>query len=308
MIALALSACALPRTDSGPPPTPTSVLDPHNAAVATAAAEGDTAAQAAAYYERGNQQFELGDHAAAIADYDRALELDPAHARAYNNRGLAHAFVGNVEQALADYNAAIRVDPTYARAHKNRLALLEQQSSAAGDSAQALRDLAEAYGRLAELEPEQRAGYLSRQGSTWYRLGEFAAARRAFDAALAADPQQVDALYERALLNLAEGQRDAALADLNRVLDLSPRAANAYYARGIAHSAGGDHPRAIADFDAALRLRGNYAEALLGRAAAYHAGGDDQAARADLERLEQLDLDEALETAVAALRAQLGAS
>lgn len=304
LTSLSLVACTLPGTGAGPPPTPTSVLDPYNAVVATAEAEGDTVAQAAAYYERGNQYFTLGDYAAALADYDQAVELDSTHARAFNNRGLAHALSGNPERAMANYDAALRLDPTYARAHKNRLSLLEQQSN----EENTLREIAATYAQLAELEPENRADYLYQQGSALYDLRDQAGARQAFDAALAADPQQVDALYERALLNLAEGRADAALADLDRALRLSPRAANAYYARGLAQSAAGDQQRAISDFNAALRLRENYAEALLGRAAAYHATNDTEAALADLERLAALELDETLATAVAVLRAQMDES
>jgi tetratricopeptide (TPR) repeat protein len=305
IVLLLPAACGLPGTASGPPPTATPLLAPYTAAIATAEAGSDAVTQAAAYYERGNQQFELGDYAAAIADYSRAVELDPTHARAFNNRGLAHSMQENSTAALDDFTTAIRLDPAYARAHKNRLRLLEQQGTTATAAEQTMRELAEGYAQLAELEPANRAGYLYRQGSVLYGLRDFAGARRAFDTALAAEPQQVDALYERALLNLAEHQTDAAIADLDAALRLSPRAANAYYARGIAYSRAGDQERAIADFDAALQLRAEYAEALLGRAVAHHAAGNSAAAQADLDRLAQLTLDETLETTTEALRRAL---
>jgi tetratricopeptide (TPR) repeat protein len=305
IVLLLPAACGLPGTASGPPPTATPLLAPYTAAIATAEAGSDAVTQAAAYYERGNQQFELGDYAAAIADYSRAVELDPTHARAFNNRGLAHSMQENSTAALDDFTTAIRLDPAYARAHKNRLRLLEQQGTTATAAEQTMRELAEGYAQLAELEPANRAGYLYRQGSVLYGLRDFAGARRAFDTALAAEPQQVDALYERALLNLAEHQTDAAIADLDAALRLSPRAANAYYARGIAYSRTGDQERAIADFDAALQLRAEYAEALLGRAVAHHAAGNSAAAQADLDRLAQLTLDETLETTTEALRRAL---
>lgn len=305
LFCLTLAACALPSTVAGPPPTPTPRLAPYNAAIATAEAGGDAAAQAAAYYERGNQQFDMGDYPAALADYDRAVELDPTHSRAFNNRGLVHATLGNVTEALADYTSAIRLDPAYVRAHKNRLRLLEQYGSTIAGTEEMLRETAQGYGQLAELEPDSRAEYRYQQGSLLYRLRDYAGARQAFDAALAADPRQVDALYERALLNLTEGKPDAALADLNAAIQLSPRAANAYYARGLVHAGMGDQARAIADFSSALDLRVDYAEALLGRALAYQASGDIPAARADLDRLAELPLDETLETARETLRRQL---
>src|SRR5207302_10071721 len=47
--------------------------------------------RAAAYYNRGNAYAAKGDHAAAIADYDEAIRLEPKSALAFNNRGTAHS-------------------------------------------------------------------------------------------------------------------------------------------------------------------------------------------------------------------------
>lgn len=295
---LVLSACALPAALGGPTPTPTRPLAPYNAAVATAEAGSDPKTQAAAYFERGNYQLDQGDHNAAIADYDEAIRRDPTNARAFNNRGLARAAAGQADQALADYAEAIRLDPGYTRAYKNRLVLLE----ARGD----LRAIAADYDRLAALDPPGAAEYRYRQGSALAGVRDAAGARRAFDAALQADPQQVDALYERALLSFAAGRPRNAISDLDAALRLSPRAANAYYARGLAHSAAGDHQQAAADFDQALRLRPDDPAALLGRAAAALALGDTAGARATLDRLETLPLDDTLRAAAAALQRQLG--
>lgn len=293
-----LASCAVPLgAGQGPAPTPTPLLAPYDAAVATAEAGGAPAARAAAYYERANVLLDQSQTAAAIADYDRALALDSNNARAFNNRALAHVALGQRDQALADYGAAIRLDPGYVRAYQNRARLLEQH----GD----LRGAAADYDHLATLDPSNRAGYRYGQGNALHALRDFAGARRAYDAALAADPQYVDALYERALVSMAQGQPAAAIADLDSALRLSPRAANAYYARGLAYSAGGNPTRAIADYASALALRSDYAEALLGRATAEHTAGDDARARADLDRLDKLQLDDALKAAADALRAQL---
>src|SRR5687768_2760616 len=68
-----LAACAAPWIETGPPPTPTPLLAPYNAAVATAEAATDAQARARAYYERGNVQLDQGDAQAAVNDYTRAL-------------------------------------------------------------------------------------------------------------------------------------------------------------------------------------------------------------------------------------------
>ena len=272
---------------------------PYDVAIATAEAGGDTKVQALAYYERGNALLDAGDNAAAVADYDRSIALDPTNARAFNNRALALTSLGRIDEALASYAEAIRLDPNYIRAYKNRLRLQEER----GDLTAGAAD----YARLALLEPANAADYRYHEGSALHGLRDFAGARLAYDAALAANPQQVDALYERALLSFAEGQPAAAIADLDAALRLSPRAANAYYARGLARDATGDHAGAIADFGTALAERqGDYPEALLARAAAYHTIGDDPKARADLDALGKIQVDEGIRAAAEALRVQLG--
>jgi len=295
---LLLSACALPGAAPGPPPTPTSPLAPYNAAIATAEAGSDAKVQAVAYYERGNVQLDAGANEAAIADYDKAIALDPSNARAFNNRALAYAALGKPDQALADYAAAIKLDPAYLRAYENRLRLLEQRGDLTGMAAD--------YRQLAALDPKNTARYRYREGSALYGLRDFTGARQAYDAAIAADPQQVDAWYARGLLSFAEGKRGAALVDLDTALRLSPRAANAYYARGLAYSAGGDEARAIEEYTKALALKPDYPEALLARAAAYHTVNQDALARADLAAIEKLTLDDTLKAALDALREQIG--
>jgi tetratricopeptide (TPR) repeat protein len=179
-------------------------------------------------------------------------------------------------------------------------------AAGAADPAPRLAQLAAGYGRLAALEPKGAALYRYREGAALARLRDRAGARAAFDAALRADPQQVDALYERGLLSFAEGQLDAALADLDAALRLSPRAANAHYARGLAQQAAGDLDRAIADFNRAIALRPQgYPEALLARAAAYAAAGQAPQARADLSRLAALDPDELIRRGAAQVEAGL---
>ena len=46
--------------------------------------------------------YNKGDYDAAIADYSRAIEIDPNYAFAYYNRGLAYRRIGNDDAADAD--------------------------------------------------------------------------------------------------------------------------------------------------------------------------------------------------------------
>jgi tetratricopeptide (TPR) repeat protein len=55
-----------------------------------------------------------------VADFNKAIDLDPKYALAYDNRGSAYATKSNLDQAIADYNTAIDLDAKYAKAYHNR--------------------------------------------------------------------------------------------------------------------------------------------------------------------------------------------
>ena len=65
---------------------------------------------AAAYVNRGGSYFKLGNYKQAIEDLDRAIEINPRDADAYSNRGAAYAMLGNRRQAIWDYDRAIEIN------------------------------------------------------------------------------------------------------------------------------------------------------------------------------------------------------
>ncbi|MEI6287881.1 MAG: MBG domain-containing protein, partial [Bacillota bacterium] len=69
------------------------------------------------YFVRGNALNSNGRTAEAIADYSKAIELNPNYAEAYLNRGLVQLSGANKQAAINDINKAIEIDPSI----KNRL-------------------------------------------------------------------------------------------------------------------------------------------------------------------------------------------
>ena len=66
----------------------------------------------------------------AIADYTRAIELNPTDAEAYHGRGIAHAAKGNYDEAIKDYDRALLLNQSLTQAVHNRavaIALREGQ-------------------------------------------------------------------------------------------------------------------------------------------------------------------------------------
>jgi tetratricopeptide (TPR) repeat protein len=72
------------------------------------------------YNDRGVARLNGGDFDNAIADFNKAIEVDPKFATGYFNRGRAYFAKGNNDGAIADCSKALEIRPAYALAHLNR--------------------------------------------------------------------------------------------------------------------------------------------------------------------------------------------
>jgi len=70
------------------------------------------------YFYSAYNKANLKDHYGAIADYNKAIEIDPNYASAYYNRGISKSNLKDYYGAIADYNKAIELD--YTDAYHNR--------------------------------------------------------------------------------------------------------------------------------------------------------------------------------------------
>src|SRR5215211_3954987 len=89
----------------------------------------------APYYNRAQARRLKNDTARAIADYTKAIELGSTNPAAYNNRGNARAENKDRDGAIADYTRAIELKPDYARAYYNRAMLKKEKGDKAGAAA-----------------------------------------------------------------------------------------------------------------------------------------------------------------------------
>jgi hypothetical protein len=89
-----------------------------------AIAEFDRAIQldpniAAAHFGRGRGYLRKGDNSRAVASYSEAIRLNPNDAISYSNRGRAYARMGDYDNAVADFESAYRIDPKNAIIKQN---------------------------------------------------------------------------------------------------------------------------------------------------------------------------------------------
>jgi len=99
----------------------------------------------------------------AIAEYNRALELEPANADAYFWRGAAYERTGELDRALADFRQAIALDPDHVKAYDMLGRVLQDRNEFAASVPY--------FTRAIELEPEEGSHYYSR-GRAYYALGQ----------------------------------------------------------------------------------------------------------------------------------------
>ena len=91
-----------------------------------AVAAAQTSQLADDYNSRGLAKEIKGDHDGAIADYNRAIELDPKQSRPYRNRGFAKLAKGDHDGAVADYNRAFELNPKPAEGAYSSRALAKE--------------------------------------------------------------------------------------------------------------------------------------------------------------------------------------
>lgn len=73
------------------------------------------------YYLMGNECVtEAHNNRAALANYTKAIEMNPNHVDAWVRRGVTHASENDYQEALADLNEAVRISPTSFKALYNR--------------------------------------------------------------------------------------------------------------------------------------------------------------------------------------------
>lgn len=166
---------------------------------------------ATTFYNRAVGRTETGDFNGALADYTRAIELDPELAEAYLNRGYAHDLLGNIPEAMDDYSQAIALAPDLGMAYFNR----SSARLAIGDFRGAIADST----RAIELDANAALAYVNR-GAAELRLGEYDEAVRDSDLALQIDPNLPLAYLNRGSARISVSDRENGIRDIEKAGEL----------------------------------------------------------------------------------------
>ncbi|MFC3068535.1 aspartyl protease family protein [Phenylobacterium soli] len=250
------------------------------AAQQVAAADGaaeETLADAATYDRRGAAFLARREARRAIADFSKAVELEPKNPEHLVNRAYAYLGAGQPLLAMSDFDQALALKPDDLRALEGRGGLYlasHELTRAKADFSVAL-----SHAPPDSMLPIEVAG-------AYAQAGDFTQSMTMYDAWIAAhghDERLARALngrcWARALsgrdLQLALDDCDAALrrATVAGFLD----------SRGLVHLRMGHWDKAIADYDAALKLRPDLSWSLYGRGLAKLAKGATADGQADIK-------------------------
>jgi len=179
----------------------------------------------------GGLRASLAGALGALERYEEALEqlaeaekLAPIHPEIHHNRGVLLERQGKTAEAIESYRTAVRYDPGY---EPSRAALLRLTGSATDGTAPRTDD-------------ERRAAALAEQAAAAAKSGDYPKAASLLDEAVRIAPSYAVIHQYRANVAFLAGDRKAAIAALQRALELEPD--NALYRQNLRYLERAEEP------------------------------------------------------------------
>ena len=231
-----------------------------NASTPDLAASATTQPSEEGYLNSAQSKLRLDDFDGAIADFDRAIELNPNDAVAIKNRGNAKSSKNDKNGAMADYLRAIELKPNFAVPYNNLgIKYYERREYEKAISS---------FTRSIELEtdPASKANSYVGRANVKEEIKDYSGAIADCLEAIKLIPD-----YTPAHLSLTQNRidlqdYDGAIADGARAIATRPNDPMSYVYRGIAIDAiksarGGGNEQAVVDYSHAIELQPDCAAA-----------------------------------------------
>ena len=219
-----------------------------------AAAQKDLAASIAikptttAYYCKGIIDRAQKHPLLALANFDKALKLEPLNANALKESALAYIDLGDYNNALAKLNKIGSIGQTAVVPDYFRVKATAEMKL--GHYAQAAADLE----KIIAEKPTDKAARLD-HAQCAEKLRDFGKASEDYTALIDTDPKNVSLYVDRGRVNSLEKKYDLSANDFAQALKLNANYVLAYVYRGLDSGERGSYGEALVDLTHALKLQ-----------------------------------------------------
>lgn len=180
----------------------------------------------------------------AVALYRKALQTDPANVKAVDNLGVALFQMGRFDEAIAQFHVAMQMDPTFPKPHVNLGDVLIKQ----GHIEEAIAEFREAL----RLDPDN-VDASENLGNAFADQGKAQEAMAQYRESLRINPAYAPAHYDLGVALQQLGRMEEARAEYRNALQLDPAHAAARANLGIMFMQQGRVEEGIAEFREATR-------------------------------------------------------
>ena len=212
-----------------------------------------------AYWYRGVEKKILEEYQGAILDFTKVIQLYPKGGNAYGQRGFVKIKLEDYQGAVADYTKAIELDPPndlIAYYYNNRGFIKRQLKDYKGSIADCTKAI--------EKDPNYADPY-HHLGFTKIYLKDYKGALADCTKAIEINPDYAEAYDSRGDAKIYLKNYNGAIADYTKAIEIDPNYTIAYENRGFAKIYLKDYKGAIADYTKAIEIDPNYANAYRSR-------------------------------------------
>jgi tetratricopeptide (TPR) repeat protein len=154
------------------------------------------------FFITAGNKSQKGNYRGAIADYDRALAMNPQFGEVYFRRGIARSLIKDWRGADADYTQAIAIAPSYTDAYLHRASVRNTLNDWRGAKAD--------FDVVLSLNPTNLPAYIGR-GVALCELNDCENGMKDYSRAIAIDPTSADAHNRRGFSYYRLGNRQGAI-------------------------------------------------------------------------------------------------
>jgi tetratricopeptide (TPR) repeat protein len=204
--------------------------------IASAAASKDAAAKTVELkkiFEEGVALSSAGKHEEAVEKFNAAAVISPSCYDCYNNIGYSYAQLKDWDKAEAAYKKSTEIKADDAAAFSglatvyNAQRKFDQAAEASAKASQLAGSLSASGGAGGS------ADALYNQGVILWNAGKIPDAKKAFEGAVAANPNHAEAHYQLGMALVNEGNLAGAATEFETYLKLAPDGPNSATAKGL---------------------------------------------------------------------------